>query len=62
MIQQILSVKINSLIQWIILFFTRMFRNRITLNGSAYLAVALFADIRPWQKSAQVKVVCTRLV
>lgn len=38
MIQQILSVKINSLIQWIILFFTRMFENRIRLNGSAYLA------------------------
>lgn len=24
-----------------------MFENRISLNGSAYLAVALFTDIRP---------------
>lgn len=47
MIQQILSVKINSLIQWIILFFTRMFENRISTNGSAYLAKTLFTDIRP---------------
>lgn len=38
MIQQNFLLKNNLLIQLIISFFTRLFENRIDLNGSAYLA------------------------
>ena len=38
MIQQNFLLKNNLLIQLIISFFTRMFENRIEIDGSAYLA------------------------
>lgn len=50
MVQQKFFLKNNILIQMIIPFFTRMFENRIEASGSAYLAVALFADICPYTK------------